>query len=260
MVKTLIESFKLNEKFKLTTLIEAVFFTIIFSLGSFFSWMLNSKIKEFSNGQTPEQLRLLLASMEPDQMNVFMTQIQSYLMFFLVGAIIILVLTLILYSLSRSLIWNKLVHNKFTFNKWKKWILLSVALLIPLIMFLIVYAVVKIVLNVILVSLISDNTVLIIFNLIINYGLFLFLLIFIFLVFYSFAKNNKVWSSIGNAFGLIKIKLWKYYLFVLIVSLLINVIAYLYSLITSWGTGVVNLLLVVIFLSWARMYLVKVLK
>jgi hypothetical protein len=258
MVKTLLKSFKLSNKLKITFLIELVFMTIIVSLASLFNWLLTVKSNTFSNGQTPEQVKLLFASMGPDQMNSFVNQLQSYLYFLIIGFIIIAVTTLILFSLSRAMIWSKLLKNKLSIKNWKRWVLLNIAILVPILLFLIIYAIVKIMINLIITSVITNNNALLIVNLVINYALFLFLLIFIFLVFYSFAKDQKVWQSIGHSFSLIKKTFWKYYLFVLIVSLLMNVIGYLISLLIA--SLIINMILLVLFISWARVYLVKVLK
>jgi hypothetical protein len=88
-------------------------------------------------------------------------------------------------------------------------------------------------------------------------------LFWVFLVGHSFAQKYRVWESLGNAFHLVKLhwsNLWKAYLFSLGTLLLITIILYLLNwLLRYYSTvyTVVNLAVLLLFLSWMRLYVME---
>ena len=88
--------------------------------------------------------------------------------------------------------------------------------------------------------------------------------VFVFLAYYSFANKNKVWESVGNTFHLIKkhcSKLWKMFLFIVFTGLIISIISFYIEkqlfLQPLWITTSVSIGILLLFLSWMRLYLVK---
>lgn len=102
------------------------------------------------------------------------------------------------------------------------------------------------------------------FSGLVNFGLGLFFLIFVFLVYFSFAERYKVWESIGKGFGLVKAKwkrLWKLWLLALGTAAVVTLVLLpVRGLFYGYGLTVLNLVVSLLFLAWMRVYLFKMVK
>lgn len=264
--RTYLDSFKPKKELFYIFIVDVLFWGIIFGLFSLFGQIMQGKSWLLTKGKTPEQIQQLLLTMQPEEMQAFFLQMKSFMVFFIIGLMVLGAITLLLFSLSRGLIWNKLVERKLTSKSYWKWNGLNLALIMPLLVYLLVFAIVKILFNLFIVLAITNQTFLSLASDFINIIFLLGWLVFGFLVGYSFVKEYKVWKSLGEAFGLIKLKwknIWRMFLLALGTAMVLGLALGLA------GKGLIyqkellvglNAVVFLLFLAWMRVYAVKIMK
>ncbi len=263
-LKSYFNSFKLKKEYWHTLLIDTGFLAVIGLIVFLFGYLIKRKSEVISQGQSIEQIQQMLLSMQPEQAQAFSANLQGFVATFVIGAIVILVGGLFLYSLSRKLIWDYLLKKKVKKTYWR-WNLLNLVLIIPVVIYLFAFGIIRLLLGY-LVSLFNSQIVLNIFYGLANLFLLFILFIFVFLVYYSFAKEYKVWESIGKAFNLIKIKwksIWPMFLLItgtaIVLSLILWPIGKLLVYQPSLLIGI-NLVISLLFCVWMRIYTFKTIK
>ncbi|GAF84563.1 unnamed protein product [marine sediment metagenome] len=218
-----------------------------------------------SQGKTTEQLQQMLLSMDPGQAEAFLSNIKGFVITFVLGLIVILVGGLLLYSLSRKLIWDYLLEKKFNKKTYWRWNLLNLALIIPLLIYFFAFGLVRLILGY-LVSLFKSQVVSAVFYDLVNLFFLFILVIFVFLVYYFFTEKYKVWESIGSAFNLIKTK-WKDIqpMFLLIVgtAVVLSVVLWPIGKLFAYQQGVligINIVVSLLFIAWMRIYVLRSIK
>lgn len=256
-LKTYLNTFR-EKKILTTFLIDALLTGILYFLFVAFGSLIQKKALLLTNGQAPEKIQEMLLT-NPEQAQSFLAGLQSFLFLFIGGLILLLAITILLYSLAQFLIWNHLLNKKTTYWRWN---MLNLALIIPSLVYLLLFLVIKILLNAVLPLLKSPTLINFLNNIIIFFFLFVFVL-FLFLTYYSFAHKYKVWESIGEGFHLIKTnsrKLGIMLLLVLLTAVIIGFLNYPLSKLFPDEPGVIvfiDVLLSLLFLAWTRVYLVK---
>ena len=272
--KNYLNSFKVKKTFWYTLTVDFIFFVIFTLIFATFGAYVQRKSYSLTGGKSPAEIQqLMLAS--PEQAAVFLTQIKSFLSFVIIGAIILITVSLLLYSLSRALIWYKLNGKKLTKKNYWRWNALNLALIFPLFIFAIAFLIIKLLMSLLLEFFLTfnlqfyyANTTFVeftttIFNGLVSFFLSLFIIIFILLFYYSYTHKNKVWVSIGSAFGLFKKKwkqIWVILLFGLLTGVVLTLITYplkqllIYNPIIS---TILQLIIGLLFINWLRLYLFK---
>jgi len=256
-------SFKLKSEFFCTLIVDGLSIGVIIGLFFFFAKFLESKAMQLTGGQDVLQLKQMMLTASPETVQLFAAQLKSFVLISFIGGIIIILAALFIFSLSRSLVWYKLLKIKLTKKNYWKWNTFNLILLVLLLVYCFIFIIVKIVL-VQLVSLINNPTLLQLFNNFLTLIGILIFISFLFIAYYSFAQKYKVWIAIGNAFNLIKskwTKLWKVYLFALLTLTVISIIIFYIEKALMYQSGWLGILLSTIifllFISWARIYLLK---
>jgi len=249
-------SFKLKKEQWYPFLVDSVFLFLFTWAVVFFSNLITSKAYLISQGKTADQLKQMLLSMEIDKATAFLSGLKSFFLTFIIGLIVIVIGSLLLFSLSRKLIWTYLLKKKTPYWKWNG---LNLVLIIQVIIFLLIFGVLRILLGTIF-TLFKSQIVLDIFYALFSLFTGIILVLYLFLVYFSFTEKYAVWNSIGQAFHLIKVKwsnLWPAFLLILatfgILSLLLWPLNYW---LVSYKTLllILNTLLTLFFLAWARVY------
>ena len=249
----------LEWKVILTTLsIDVVSTALITALFWGYGSILGAKAYALSGGQSVEQLKnsLLTGTLENSQ--IFLAKIKLFTILFIGGAIAIIIITVLVYSLSRAILWYHLMDLSFQhYWKWNGMAILLGFMLLPytLLVFLFRYLV-----N----SLIPIRSQLL-FSIVDGISISIFIYLFLILTFaitLSFVEKYRVWEAIGHGFYLLKknrSKLWKTFLFALLIGLLINIkVSLLQTQIPSpLIFAIVRIGLFLLFLSWLRIYFVK---
>lgn len=264
-IQNYLNSFKIKKEYWITFLIDAGFLGIMFLVFSFFGNLIKEKAYQFSQGKTAEQIQQMLLSMEPGQAEAFLANLKGFITTFVIGAIVILIGGLLIYSLSNKLVWGYLTEKKFSKTRYWRWNLLNLALIIPAIIYFFVFGLVRLVSGY-AVSLLKNQTVLEIFYNLTNLFFLFILIIFVFMVYYSFVKEYKVWGSIGNACNLVKTKwkeIWPMFLLILGTAIALSLVLWPAGRLLIYRQGIligVNVAVSLLFLAWMRLYVFKTVK
>lgn len=245
-------------------LVDLVAILIILGLFTMLALTLNAKAYKLSNGQDIESFKAELLEGDLERNQEFYVNVQSFVITFFLGGLLTLILTFLIFSYSRSVLWNYLTKNKFNFKIRWRWNLLNLLLLLIFVGYLIIHLLI-----ILLTSLITLMIHPVVYTLllgIINFVLFTFWILIIFLIYHSFAKKEKVGQAIMEGFHLLKEQwkpLRKVYLFALLTVFILNLLLYLltitilpYSILTT----LLNLLIFIIFVSWMRVYTLNTIK
>ncbi len=247
--------------------IDIVFWLIIFLLLLGFRSLLQKRTTAlglFSPEQLQQQLQQLLLT-SPEQAQALAASLKYLVITIIGGSIVFLILFLLLYSLSRALIWNRILGQKLHTRNYWKWNILSLVLVLPALLYLFIASIVKMVLGYFFTSISNPNLQQFANNLALFIFLLLFLL-FIFLAYYSFAERYKVWESVGRAFHLLKIhwsKLWEMFVVVLGTAIVLNLLLlgiqrlFFPTIYAQKYFIFLSLIVFLLFLSWLRLYLLR---
>jgi len=232
------------------------------------------KSLSFTGGMGPAEVQqLMLAS--PEKAAVFLSDIKSFLVVIIIGIVVLVTLAVLSYSLSQAWIWNYLHNKKLTKQNYWKWNTLNLALIFPLLIFGLGFFIVKLLFSWFITFLLTINLkfyyahpnfveiVQTIFNGVVSFFMLLLIMVFLFLAYHCFVQRYKVWSSIGAAFELYKLKwkqIWKVMLWALLTGIILNLI--MYPLRTSLQFHPLILLLLqlvvgLLFISWFRLCLLN---
>ncbi len=254
MIKDCFASLKEKIVLKLFVM-DSIFVLFFYFATNLFGSLIIKQTVALTGGRTVDQIQQLILN-NPEQAQAVVGNIKLFLFTFFGGVILILVSSYLLFSLSRFIIWNKLLNKKFDKKRYWKWNLLQLLLLGLFIVYLPIVFVSKLLINFLIEGMPAKiNTFL---NLTSNLLLMLVFVTFVFLVYYSFTKKYQVWNSVADVFALVKkkwTKLWKYFLLVLGTGLLLNLILMLLQPVLT--NIVLNIAIFLLFLSWARAFLVK---
>ena len=258
-IKKYQKSFTFSKSFRRNFIVDVLTVVVITLLFLGFGAFLEQKANEISDGKSIEQLKVDLLAGDVESNQLFVDNIRSFTYYFVGGGIILLLLTFILFSYSRQLIWK----NSLKIN-WK-WNGIILILLILFILYLLFYALVRLIVNSYLTF--GNQTSADIFSQSLNAFFFLIFITFTFLTYYNFVHKNKVWETIGSTFSLIKVKwaiLWKSFLLIVLTGIIISIITYYIQkqLIfqPAWVTSSLSIGILLLFLSWTRLYLVDTIK
>lgn len=265
-LKNYLKSFRLKKEHAYIFLVDVLFMGIVYLLFTSFNWYLDGKMGALSAGKGPEQIQQMMLAMGPEQLQAFMGNLTYFLVFFLVGLVLLVGLTWSLLSLSRGLIWNKLLGRKLTRKNYWRWNWLNLALIVPLVGYLMVGGAVKLVLLFVF-KMISSNLVFLeIANALTGLLIGLLFLVFLFSVYYSFTIKYRVWESIGEAFHLLKTRwkrIWPALLLVWLTSLVMALVLWPISKLFVYRPQIlfgINIGISLLFLSWMRVYFFRAVK
>jgi hypothetical protein len=115
-------------------------------------------------------------------------------------------------------------------------------------------------------SLFGSQTVLDLFYNLANMFFLFILVVFVFLVYYNFNKEYKVWESMGKAFNLVKSKwkdVWPMFLFILGTAVVLSLVFWPMGKIFAYQLNIlmgINLAVSLLFLAWMRIYVMRTVK
>ena len=252
-----------------TFLIDTAAVALLFAFFSAFSTYLREKAAPLAAAQTA------LATQDPQALLPFLTDIKQFLLVFIIGGVLLLLITLVIVSFSRAYLWSTLVKKHLQKKLPWRWVGLSLALVIPSLLIGALLLLLDIAGARLFRSLLSLNaswsvanqqTVSVIESFLnsgLNFLLLLLFLAFLFSAALAFVQKERAWASIGEAFSLLKKNLRRlpvFLLFSLGTALLLSLPSrlfinaqYLYPTVWMIATAVVSLL----YLSWLRLYFLE---
>lgn len=245
---------KPKKEFWFTLILDSLTVLFIYLLFSGFGKILAIKAKAISQGMTVEQLKVALLTGTAEANKLFYLNARSFVLYFVIGILAVISLSLLIYSLSRKLIWQKLAKEHFLANNLWKWALLGVIQTILISVIALIYAAINLSLSAFGAGLIIS----IIFALM--GALFLTtILCFLFLSEISFSKTGKIWQSVLD-FSSWK-KAWKLWLLSAIIWFILRIVlSYPLGWINRYSniaSNIVGILILLIFISWLRLYVLK---
>ncbi len=247
--KDYLNSFKLKSMFLYTLVVDALTWLLI---GVMFYWVGNnvrSRLQLLTGGMAADVFQQYFLSLSPEQIPIFSAQLKTA-MIQLAGFIFVLpIVALLLYSLSRAILWNMLLNREFHFKQHWKWNLLNIVLLFIAAVLFIAFVFLQL-----LAARVPVLSSLLGFLLVVGFVALMFV------AYRHFAHTRKVFESIGMAFKAFKRKdFYVVLLFGAVTLFLMRFVQYPFreQLFIYPNAGLyVSLLIFLLWLSWFRMYVV----
>jgi len=254
----------------MTFFADFLFFGFFMILFSWFNSAVQSQSMIVMQGKTAEQIKEMIASSAVESAP-FMHNLTSFLIFVIAGIILLSVLTFLAFSLTQAGIWNQLLGKKLSGKNYWKWNLLHLTLVIPLLFYLVIFLVLKLIFGSVfkfIISLFSTfyfqhisfmSSLLSTLNNMVTFYLLVTLFLFIFLIYYRFTQEYKVWFSIGEGFALFKkhckafFRVTFYGFITMLIAGLLVIPIQLYIFEPFLAIGL-QLVIVLWFLAWLRIY------
>jgi hypothetical protein len=203
-LKIFYNSFRLKGNFVYTLIIDVLFIIITAFIFNSLSTYISNKAAALTGGRDAGALHNFIISQPEAQLQLFGDQLSSFVTQF-VGILILLpIITFLLYSASRSILWHFLLNKEFKFKQHWKWNLLNLIILLLFVAWAIIFLIVKIMLAFFLTT--ASTSVLDAVN---GIQILIFLtpfLAFLFITYAKFTNTRKVLHSIGASFKTIKTK------------------------------------------------------
>ncbi|MBU0470854.1 MAG: hypothetical protein KKA62_03910 [Nanoarchaeota archaeon] len=260
--KNYLDSFSFKKRFWQIFAVDTATLFILTALWMTLGNLLTARAFAISGGKSIEELKAVMLSGSLNANEALLASIKSFVYIFTIGIIIATILTFIIFSLSRMIIWEKILKNKFSWKSFSKWNGLAVLVFFISLLYLLIFSLARMIFNLSTLSL-GENTYLTLLQFL-NYFFFLAFLIFVFVLFYSFTEVGKVWQSVSHASHIIKTRwsrLWKQFLLIyltgLIVGFFISYLQRFFFQYPDWVYPVINLGLLLLYISWLRLYLLK---
>ena len=256
-----LHSFRFGKRFIYTLSIDALLFAIITIMFFTFSQLLKARANAISGGRSPEELKAALLTGSIENSQAFLSHVKIFALVMIFGFILVIVATLLLISLSRSMVWHHLFAQPFSRKKYWRWNLMTLLLGGFAVIFVLLYALVRVLVNILL-PLRNDTM----YALMVQFLNGLFFISFLFVagsIYYSFVQRYTVFESVGQGFSLLKLrwsKVWRVFFLVLLTGTVISFMTYylqktflLYQ--PPWLNAVIGIIILLLFLSWLRLYL-----
>jgi len=265
ILKDYYNSFTFNKKFWRTFIIDVVAILLIIVIFLSLSSIIEKTAYDISGGKSVDELKFLLLTGTEEGAKEFLSNITSFVYTLIAGLLVAVTISLVLFSLSRNLIWSTILEQKFNLRKFWRWNLLNIVLIVFFAVYITLYLILRTVLNSFFKF--TTETKAVIYSNSLNAFFFLIFIIFLFLTYYIFSHKNKVWETIGATFHLMKVKfglLSKTFIFIVTTGIILSLIIYFIKkssvLLPSQTTMFVEIIILLLFLAWARIYLVKSMK
>lgn len=260
-----LHSFNVDRRFAYTLFVDALLVVLVVTLFLMLGNVLESRASAISGGKSPEELKTALLTGSIENSQAFLSNVKLFALVMVGSFIIIFLAVLFLTSLSRSLVWRRMLDQPFSFKRYWRWNLITLLLGCMAVIFVLLYVLVRILGNVLL-PLSNDTT----YALVVQFLNGIFLISFLFIagsIYYSFAQRYKVLESVAHGFSLLKVhwsNIWKAFLLVLLTGIILSFITYyfqktflLYQ--PPWLNAIISVVVLLLFISWLRLYLFSIL-
>ena len=232
------ESWRVDIRFLYVFLLDLLFYAIFVPCFLLYVFFINKKAEILGNILGTQDVASYMTAASEFELSLMTIDMKSFVLTFIIGAIIVFLIGLFAYSLSRILLWNLLAKKKFNFVKYLKFNLLNLMLLISLLIVGLIYS---------LLMFISRLVFAILF-------LFLALAViyFIFILYLEFVKTGRIFHSIGNTFKKMDKRV---YLLSLPVFLIISFILTVIGLFISQNLySIIAAAVYILFAVWMRFF------
>ncbi len=254
MWKSYIASWK-SKRITQGFLIDIATVGILTTLIFIFNRILTAIVGPLTQFGSEEQIQQALLSASPEEAQALFASLQSFMYVFLIGIIIVIPVSLFLYSYSRSYLWGKLLHKK---TKLWRWNALMLTIIIIAAMYTFAASLLNLILTLILSSFLTPSLLLIAQSIISSFFIVLFLML-LFLTFKEFTHRYKVFESVGNAIQHFKKYSGRTFGIAILTLLAIQVVLSLIQRFFMFNQEIFVLFGLVVFIfyaAWLRSYLI----
>lgn len=256
MLKSYLKPFRWHQDLWKPFLIDAITLPIIVLIWLSLGKILTRIAYSLSQGRSLEELKLFILS-SPEAAQAFVANTKYLLAALIGGPLLAFILTILIFSLSRAIIWQP----KFDRKRFWKWNGLNLTLLLILVPYIMLNLAFNLLLNFLTESEIARG---------IANGFFLIVfLVLLFTIYHSFARTYNIAESINYALKAIKRKFREYakaFLSAFIVGLILSLIVsflkkqfyWTYLGWPKWLTVIVELGIFLAYIAWIRFYLSRI--
>ncbi|MBD3355380.1 hypothetical protein GF361_05350 [Candidatus Woesearchaeota archaeon] len=228
------DSFKLNTDFLQIYIYDLLFYAIILPSLFFVQRLLSKRTSNLDLASIQD-----LASQSPAQISMVTAQLNSFMAVFIASVVFMIILVLAAWSLSRGLIYTKIMKKKFNIKYFLKFMLLNLILGVIFLLLLASFSVfIKI----------SSFKILLVISALITVYLWAFTYIY-------FTKKNEIFYAIGKAVQAAP-KIKTLFIPCLLILAVFIILTAVFSLLRITLSPYIALLILALFLTWARLYFV----
>ena len=235
------DSFKLDITFIKVIIFDLLFYVIL--IPSFF--VVGILLNKWAQKMDLDMLNQQILTKSAEEIQALTSQVQSFIAILIITVVILVLIILAAWSLSRGLIYTTLLKKKLTKGYFLKFMLLNLIIGIVALILLIFFSVI--------VNAIPPAIYL--FYAVVLIAGYLSVLMCV-----LFTKKNKIFNSIVKGFSEGAIKLKKLIIpcvLILVVFIILSLISFLLGRAQLTITPYISLLIFVIFMAWARIYFVR---
>ena len=236
------KSFKLDKRFLRVILLDALFYVIAIPVFMIYNIIINKQAQGLESIIGTTDVSSYLTTASAAELSFITADMHTFIFTFIIGAIVLFLVCLFSYSLSRILIWNYLLKKKFDIKKYLKFNLLNIILLIGAVIILLIA---------LLISLISA----VVFSIVL-FLLMVGIIYFMFSLYIEYVKTGRLFYSFGNAFKRMDKNVYLLSLPVFII------IAIIIPLLTGLFAGtilnnIISVVLLFLFAAWMRIFVLE---
>ncbi|PIN74240.1 hypothetical protein COV20_01335 [Candidatus Woesearchaeota archaeon CG10_big_fil_rev_8_21_14_0_10_45_16] len=257
-----LDSFKLKTPFFISLAVDAVSFSLLALVFYLFAQYMQTKAILLSGGRTAEQIQQMLLTAPTEVVQSFSNDLKSLFYIMVVGGLLLIIASLFLYTFSRAYLWNTLLKKKFSKKNYWRWNGLYLLIMLISVLYAGLVFIVSFLLSSLIALIPEPNTVALLTKTL-NSGFWMLFLIFIFITSYYFAKNYKVFRSLGEAFQSFNKRwpsLWRLFLWSLLILVALGFVNFgvtRYLIFRQTPLFVYNFIITILYLSWLRLYVFK---
>ena len=263
VVRNCLNSFILKKPFWYSLGLDSLFvFFMAVLYAQLLAWSKRTLIS--LTGSNPEFLQQRMLKMAPEQIVHLGQDLQAFLAFFMLGILVLLAVSLLLFSLAQALEWNYLLKKRLSQNWYWRWNALHLILVMPIVGYLVLMAFSQFLFTGLLGLFIREEQLLAFLSQFFIMFLLLFLSIIFFAVQLRFAQHYQAFQSMGRGILLITKKwkqLWPALLLMVAIALVLSV-QYSYFVrflaLSELVLMGIKIFLSLLFIAWMRVYFVSI--
>lgn len=236
-IQQIIEPFKQNKRFLTVFSYDSLFWIISYLLSYLFLLKLNEKAQLLDVGD----VQSYLSSASEFQQQILLQNMKSFGLFFIFGVIILFIIIIVVYSLSRTFIWNYLLKKTFQRNKFIKLNFINILFFILLAIVFTLYS-------------FFVNINVYIFTLLF-YLAFIAMLYFSFLLYKSYTDTGLFIRSAEKAYEEFSRKTYLSAVLMFAAVFLLSILINLINL--SYINNIISVTLMIVFTSWLSLFIVQ---
>jgi hypothetical protein len=221
-------------------LYDLLFFAIIIPCIYVFFKLIEMKAQSLRVGD----LEQYLATASAAELQMLSTHLRGFVFYFCIGVTILFLVALFGYTLSRSLIWNRLTGKRFYAGKYAKFLVLNLMMFLVFAAFIIFYVFVLMKFRPIV-------------FLVLLYFILLLIMYVVFLIKMSYARTSSIFRSIRLGFEKIN---WTVYLLLLpLYAVFLAASFFLSMMLSKWVLAdfTATIILLVMFWTWMRKFMIN---